>query len=93
MNCDVNEDSLNCNTINIRQMAVWADYVTGSSVTKRRSAAHAHCCGCSSWRKMEVYVRAPMFGFANWIFPQDSVVREVLDRFVQKQVGFLYRTG
>lgn len=35
-----------------------------------------------------MYVRASMFGFANWIFPEDSVVREVLDRFVQKQVGF-----
>lgn len=35
---------------------------------------------------MEVYVRASTSGFANWIFPEESVVREVLDRFVQKQV-------
>lgn len=57
---------------------------TGSSVKKRRSTAHALCC--RYWRKMEVYVRASTFGFANWIFPEESVVREVLDRFVQKQV-------
>ncbi|TWW59188.1 Replication stress response regulator SDE2 [Takifugu flavidus] len=35
--------------------------------------------------KMEVFVRTSMFSFANWSFTDDSVVREVLDRFVQKQ--------
>ncbi|XP_011611004.1 splicing regulator SDE2 isoform X2 [Takifugu rubripes] len=37
--------------------------------------------------KMEVFVRTSMFSFANWSFTDDSVVREVLDRFVQKQGG------
>uniref|UniRef100_H2U578 Replication stress response regulator SDE2 n=1 Tax=Takifugu rubripes TaxID=31033 RepID=H2U578_TAKRU len=36
---------------------------------------------------MEVFVRTSMFSFANWSFTDDSVVREVLDRFVQKQGG------
>lgn len=33
-------------------------------------------------------MRTSVFGFVNWSFPEDSVVRDVLGRFIQKQVGF-----
>ncbi|XP_041790157.1 replication stress response regulator SDE2 [Chelmon rostratus] len=34
---------------------------------------------------MEVFVSAPSFKFSGWVFPDDSVVRDVLNRFSQQQ--------
>lgn len=60
---------------------------------RRRRAARAQCAVVAEEVKMEVFVSAPSFKFSGWVFPDDSVVRDVLNRFSQQQVSIHTEQG
>lgn len=59
---------------------------SGRQSDERRRVAHAHCV-IASEDNMEVFVSAPSFSFSPWMFPDESVVGDLLSRFTQTQVS------
>lgn len=67
--------------------------VTSPAGTERRRAAYAYSAVVIGGAKMEVFVKAAVVKFSNWTFPEDSVVGDLLTRFVQRQVGTQTKPG